>query len=142
MTSASWRTRACLARRKSSSAQVNGWRKHERTYGNVFEIQASAAIRRNGEFGSLVDVAVDRAGTPGMTGVDTLTTSHAFQMVSKADPGRIMGLNDVSLTKLDNLVAQRAGRTPVLVHSNPLDSYLAAACAERRIGTLLIPLVR
>ncbi|HKY22787.1 MAG TPA: hypothetical protein VJM31_16355 [Vicinamibacterales bacterium] len=114
----------------------------EPNFGDLFEIQASAAIARNGSYGSFVDVAVDRAGPPGITGVDTLTSTHAFQIKSKVSAGQVMTLDDVPTSKLQELLRDRNGRVPVLVHSNPIDEPLLAACIERGIQTLQVELVR
>lgn len=113
--------------------------------GGIYEIQSSAMIRRSGSYGQLEGVLVDEGGPGALDAIDTLTTTHAFQMKSKVSPDDVIQLGataDVKPAQLDNLVVQAGNRTPILMVSNPVSSEVTAACASRGIEIVAFVPVR
>jgi hypothetical protein len=113
--------------------------------GGIYEIQSSAMIKRNGSYGQLQGVLVDEGGPGALDAIDTLTTTHAFQMKSKVNPSDVIRFGeglDVTPDQLTGLVDQAGGRTPVLVVSNPVSPELTSECVSRGITILTFVPVR
>ena len=115
--------------------------------GSIYEIQASAMIRRDeARFGELQEIFVDRGGARlEFDKVDVFSSTRAFQMKSKVDPEAVLRFGDeldVEAADLDELLTQRQGRLPVLMVSNPVAPELVAACQSRGIEIVFFAAVR
>ena len=90
--------------------------------GGQLELRVNVVYRDSGDFGVIEVVDFDRSGLGGPNGeikIDTLTSTHALQMKSRADPPyRPLSIdNGVSIADLRGQVAESRAlnRTPVFV---------------------------